>query len=122
VYGRSERLSRILRQQRISLDRVARWKQDGRWLVRFLRRLRLKLIMQLTAAVPGQDPYVLSLWYGLDGEGLPTAEAIGAQLGMAAERVRAVRRSLLAYLRGENGRSALEKAILDAAKEIEKAH
>jgi hypothetical protein len=114
------RLSRILRRQGIPLDQVAHWRQDGQWLVRFLRRLRLKLIMRLTEAVPGQDPFVLSLWYGLDGESLPTAEAIGVRLGMTAEQVRAVRRALLAYLRGENGRTALEKAILDAAKAIEK--
>ena len=75
-------------------------------------------MMLLRSAVPDRDPFVLSLWYGLDGEGLPMAQVIGEELHVTAAQVRATRRALVGYLRGPEGRAALEKTVLEAANEI----
>ena len=68
---------------------------------------------------PDLDSFVLNSWYALDGTARPTARAIGDELHMTVETVRATRRACLEYLRSEQGRAKLEKAIWDTASEIE---
>jgi len=119
VYGRPIRLSRLLTEQGASPAQIERWREDGPWLVRFMRRLERKLLDALAEAIPGQDPRVLSLRYGLDGKGNRSIETIAAKLGMMAVTALAVHIRLLTYLQSKTGRADLERAVLLAAQETE---
>jgi hypothetical protein len=119
VYGFSIRLSHILVRQGSSLRQAGRWQRDARWMARFLRRLRLKLFILLRNALPGCDPFVISAWYALDGEGQPSTAAIAHELKITDAQVKDTQRAYLAYLRSAEGRAALEKTILEAAGEVE---
>jgi hypothetical protein len=68
IYDRPVRFSHLLAKQGIPEARVERWRRDGIWLVRFLKRLKQELLVILAKAEPNHDPRVLNLWYGLDGE------------------------------------------------------
>ena len=73
----------------------------------------------LAEAMPGQDPRVLSLRYGLDGKGNRSIETIAAKLGMMAVTALAVHKRLLRHLQSKTGRAAFEQAVLLAAQETE---
>jgi hypothetical protein len=120
VYRRSVWLGHLLTQQGVSRDQVSRWREDGIWLVRFLRRLEQKLQSLLAEAVPHCDCRVLSLWYGLDGQGARSPTEISAELGMATKDVLAVRLEQLRHLWRENGQAAFENTVLSAAEETER--
>ena len=84
-----------------------------------MRRLERKLLDALAEAMPGQDPRVFSLRYGLDGKGNRSLETIAAKLGMMNVAALAVHIRLLTYLQSKTGRADLERAILVAAQETE---
>jgi hypothetical protein len=117
VYGRSVRLSHLLTKHGIPQAQTRRWRQDGLWLVRFLKRLERKLLMVLAEAMPAQDPRVLNLWYGLDGKGNRPIEEIAAELGIITVEVLVAQRVLLRYLQEQAGRAELERAVLITARE-----
>jgi len=117
VYGRPTRLSRLLTKQGASPAQIERWREDGPWLVRFMRRLERKLLNALAEAMPGQDPRVLSLRYGLDGKGNRSIETIAAKLGMMTVAALVVHKRQLTYLQSKPGRTELERAVLLAARE-----
>jgi hypothetical protein len=117
VYGRSVRLSHLLTKHGIPQAQTRRWRQDGLWLARFLKRLERKLLMVLAGAMSAQDPRVLNLWYGLDGKGNRPIEEIAAELGMMTVEVLVAQRVLLRYLQEQAGRAELERAVLITARE-----
>jgi hypothetical protein len=119
VYGHPIRLSHILLRQGIPAVQLFRWRQDKRWLPRYLRRLRLKLMIMLRTARPKCDPFVISRWYALDGEGQSTTTAIARELQITASQVDDARRAFVTYLSSPKGRAALEKTIADTAYELE---
>ena len=119
IYGRPIRLSRLLTKQGASPAQIERWREDGPWLVRFMRRLERKLLDALAEAMPGQDPRVLSLRYGLDGKGNRSLETIAAKLGVMTITALAVHIRLLTYLQSKTGRAEFERAVLLAAQETE---
>ena len=119
VYGRLVRLSELLAKQGVSREQIARWRRDGLWLVHLLKRLEGKLMMVVSSALPERDPRVLSLWYGLDGRGARVTGAIGIELGISTVEVQLAHDLMLRYLRRDEGRAALEAAVLRAAQETD---
>lgn len=119
AYGRRVRLSDLLIGQGIPREQVTRWRQDGLWLVRFLKRLEGKLLVLFSKALPGHDPRVLSLWYGLDGQRTRVTGAIAGELGITTVEAHLAHDLLPRTLRRNKGRRALEEAALAAARETE---
>lgn len=119
VYGRSVWFSHLLIKHGVSQAEIEDWRQDGRWLVLFLRRLEKRLSTLLTQAVPGKDPQVLIWWYGLDGCGAQKVDVIADKLDIACYQVRAAKLISLKYLRGKEGQACLERAVVKAAAEAE---
>jgi hypothetical protein len=109
VYGHAIRLSHILLRQGSSLKQAGCWQRDSHWQLRFLRRLRLKLLILLRNALPACDPFVISAWYALDGEGKPSIAAIAQELKLSHAQVRDTQHACLAYLRSAKGRAAWRK-------------
>ena len=100
---------------------MERWRRDGVWLVRFLKRLKRELLAMLAKARLNYDPRVLNLWYGLHGKRARSMGDIATELGMVTADVWAARRAQLRYLQGENGEAAFEKAVLTVAKETKRS-
>ena len=121
VYGRSVWLSHLLTKHGVSQAQVNRWRQDGLWMVRFLKRLKSSLLVELAESVPGQGPQVLSLWYGLDGQGARSVEVIADELGMETREVLVARLNVMKHLWNEDGRAALEGMVLTAAEETQRS-
>lgn len=119
VYGRPVYFSHLLAKHGIPQAEMERWRQDGVWLVRFLRRLKRKLHIALAAVEPGHDPQILTLWYGLDGKEGRSLGTIADEMSMTIGDVMVARQELLMHLRKENGRALLEKMIVTTAQEIE---
>jgi hypothetical protein len=113
-------LSRLLIDQGISPVRVERWRQDGLWLSRFLKRLEGKLLVLAAQAPPGHHPRVLTLRYGLDGTATLSAAGVANELGITTVEAQLAHDLLLRYLHRAEGRAALERAVLTAAKESER--
>ena len=107
VYGRPVRLSHLLTKQGVSRNQVAHWRQDGLWLLRFLKRLEGSLLTMLAEALPGHDPRVLTRWYGLDGRGTRPVRAIAAELESTTIETQFAHDLLLRYLR----RHAVESQV-----------
>jgi hypothetical protein len=122
VYGRSVWLSHLLAKHGVSRAQVNRWRRDGLWLVRFLKRLRSSLLIELAEVIPGQGPQILSLWYGLDGQGARSVEVIADELGMETREVLGARLDALRYLWNKDGRAALERTVLAAAEETQQSY
>jgi hypothetical protein len=114
------RLSEVLTRQGISDEQVARWRQDRLWLVRLLKRLEGKLLVLFSKALSGHDPRVPSLWYGLDGWGVRATGAIAVELGITTAEAQLAHDLLMRYLRRDEGRAALEGAVLLAAQETDR--
>lgn len=85
-------------------------------MVRFLKRLRSSLLIELAEVIPGQGPQILSLWYGLDGQGARPVEVIADELGMETREVLVARLDVLRHLWNKDGRAALEGMVLSAAE------
>jgi hypothetical protein len=91
-------------------------------MVRFLKRLKSSLLVELAESVPGQGPQVLSLWYGLDGQGARSVEVIADELGMETREVLVARLNVMKHLWNEDGRAALEGMVLTAAEETQRSY
>jgi hypothetical protein len=117
VYGKKVWLGHLLLKQGISQEQVELWREDGVWLLGFLKRLEQKLLADLTKAGPGQDPRVLSRWYGLSSPKARSVKAIAFELGITPFEVNTAHKTLLRYLCGKAGRMALEKAVVMATRE-----
>ena len=116
IYSRPVRFGHLLAKQGIPPEQINRWRQDGIWLLRFLKRLHQELLTLLAKAHPDQDPQVLTLWYSLDGKESQPIETIATELKMTTADVRTARRTQLRYLRGEQGQATFERSVLTAAK------
>ena len=122
VYGDPMHFNHLLTKQGISHDQVNRWRQDGIWLLRFLRRLKQELQKALAKVKPRHNPQVLTLWYGLDGKGARSLDTIADEMRMTTQKVLGTRQELLMYLWREDGQMALEEMILATAQETEKSY
>lgn len=120
VYGGPTRLSDLLVRQGLTRKQVTQWRQDGLWLVRFLKRLEGKLLVLLAQVLSHHDPRVLSLWYGLDGQDARALGAVALELGMTKVEAQLAHDLQMRYLRRDEGRAALEGALLGAAQETER--
>jgi hypothetical protein len=119
VYDSPVRLSELLSRQGVSSLQTDRWRRDRAWLASFLERLEAELLPALARAVPGHNPRVVSRWYGLDGKRAWARDRIAIELRMLTVEVRLAHDLMLRYLRRDEGRAALEAAVLRAAQETD---
>ena len=64
-------------------------------------------VRKILGCLPEREEFILSLYFGLDGEGRRTLMDIGEQLNLTRERVRQLKKQALARLRGTRYGAAL---------------